>query len=71
MCFYLLVLNIYLNFYLDISYKQDRFFDVLVKKNFEFVIYKKNDIVLFNLSLVLLLAKVNSISKKQKLKKNI
>lgn len=67
--FLLLVLKILLDFDLDIGQKQGRFFQTCLKKNLEFVTYKKNNYITFNLYFVLLPAKLDLISEKQILKK--
>ena len=70
MYFLLLVLGIPLNLGLDASYKRGGFSKTLLKKSLEFVLNKGNGIVTFNLSFVLLLAKVNPISKKRGCKRD-
>lgn len=62
--FLLLIFKIPLNLSLDISYKQDEFFKILLEKNLEFVSSRRNNIVSFNLGLVLLLIKVDLIIEK-------
>lgn len=69
--FFLLILEIPLNFSPDIGYKQDRFSKALLKKSYEFVLNKKDGFIAFNLGFVLLLAKINSILEKQSYKKNL
>lgn len=54
---------------LNIGYKQDRFSKTLLEKDLRFVLNRKDGIVTFNLSLVLLLAEVDSVAKKQSCKK--
>ena len=63
--FFLLVLEILLDLGLDASYKQSGFAETLPKKGLEFVPSRRNAIVAFNLSFLLLLAEVNLVSKKQ------
>lgn len=63
--FLLLVLGIALNFCLNIGLKWGRFSKTLLKEDLKFVLWKKDDIIAFNLSLVLLLAEVNLILEKQ------
>lgn len=53
------------------SYKCNRFFKILLKKNFKFILYTKDNIIAFNLSFMLLLAKVDFILKKQSYKKDV
>lgn len=65
------MLEISLNFSLNISYKQDRFSEILLKKGFEFILSHKNNTVVFNLSLIFLLAKVDLIFYKKKLQKTL
>lgn len=60
----MLMLRILFNFCLNIGYKQGRFSKFLLKKGVKFVLSKKNGIVVFNLSLILLLAEVNLILRK-------
>lgn len=62
--FFLLILTISLNFYSDTGYEQDRFSNNLLKKYLKFILNKRNSIVAFNLSFILLLVKVDPISKK-------
>lgn len=58
---FLLVLRIRLDFSLDAGYKSSRFSKTLLKEGHEFVSNKKNGIAAFNLDLILLLAKIDSI----------
>lgn len=67
--FLLLVLGILLNLGLDTCYKQSRFFKTLLKKNLKFIL-SKGVVVAFDLSLMLLPAKINPIVKEQSRKKN-
>lgn len=60
----LLRLKIQLNFSLDISYKQDRFFKTLLKKDFEFILYKANGTITFKLHFILLLGKIDFVLEK-------
>lgn len=64
----MLILGILLNFFLDISHKQNRFSKTLLKKFFKFVASKKDSTIRFNL---ILLAKVDSIAKKQNYKRYV
>lgn len=52
---------------LDTSYRQNKFFKILIKKSFEFILNNKNSIVALNLSFVLLLAEIDLILEKKKL----
>lgn len=58
-------MKIPLNFSPDTSQKCDEFSKTLPKKSFKFSLYKRNSIVVFNISFVLLLAKINLILKEQ------
>lgn len=64
------MLRILLNFCLDIDYKQGGFSNILLKKSFKFISSKRNGIIAFYLSFVLLPVEVNPISKKQNYKKD-
>lgn len=66
--FLLLVLKISLDLSLNAGYKNDGFSEILLKKRLEFVLNKEDGIVTFNLGLILLLAKVDPISKEQIMK---
>lgn len=57
--FFLLVLEISLNLYLDVGYKQGRFFQILSKKSLKFVLNRKSGTVAFNLNFELFLAEVD------------
>lgn len=59
------MLRILVDLNLDTSYKSGKFFETLQKKNIEFILNKRNNIVAFNFGFVLLLAEVNLIPKKQ------
>lgn len=67
--FFLLVFKISLNLNLDIYYKWAGFSKTLLKKVFQLVSNKKNNINAFYLNFLLLLIKVNSIIKKKNYKK--
>lgn len=54
----------------DVTYKEDKFSKVLLKKNCKFVVSKKNGFVSFNWDYLLLLAKIDFIIEKQNCKKN-
>lgn len=69
--FFLLILRILLNLYLDTGYKQNWFCKILLEKNFKFSQNKKSVSVAFYLSLMLLSAKINFFPKKQGCKKDI
>lgn len=62
--FLLLVLRILLNLSLDVNYKQGGFFETLVKKNFKFALSRRDNIVVLNLTLMLLPAKIDFILEK-------
>lgn len=61
---FLLVLEISHNPTSDIGYKYSKFSKTLLEKSPEFVSSRRDGIVIFNLDLILLLTKVNSISNK-------
>lgn len=60
--FFLLVIEILFNFYLDIGYKQDKFSKILPKKYLKFVLSRENSIVALNLNIVLLLAEIDLVT---------
>lgn len=60
-----------LDFNLDANYKQVRFFKTLLKKDFKFVWSRKNNTIIYNISLVLLLTKIDLILKKPGYRKQI
>lgn len=68
--FFLLMLKISLNLSPNTNYKYSGFSKTLLKKTFKFVLSKKNDIIIFNLSLILMLTKFNLILEKQSYKKD-
>ena len=68
--FFLLILRILLNPSSDVSYKQGGFSEILLKDDFEFVTSRKNNIVTFNLSFILLLVEADLISEKQSCEKD-
>lgn len=70
MYFFLLVLGILLNLGSDAGYKQGRFSEILPEKSLEFVLSKESNIVAFNLNLVLLSLKIDSILEKQSCKRD-
>lgn len=59
-----------LDFSSDISYKSGKFFKILLKKSLKFISIRKNGIIIFNLSLILLSTEVDPILKEQSLKKD-
>lgn len=59
--FFLQVLQVSFNFALDIINKYDGFSEILSKKSLEFVLSKRSNPVLLNLSLVLLPVEIDSI----------
>lgn len=63
--FFLLLLQVFFNFSPDIINKCSRFFEILLEKNLKFVSSKESNLVLLNLSLLLLLAEVNAILEKR------
>lgn len=65
------MLRIPLDFCLNANYKGDGFSKTLQKKSVKFFLSKKDDIITFNLSLVLLPTEFDLISKKQSCKKNM
>lgn len=65
-----MILRILFNLGLDISYKQSRFFEVLLKKSLKFVLNKKSGLVTLNFDLILLLVKVDPILEKQSYKRD-
>lgn len=69
--FFLLVLKISLNFDLNAGYKQDRFYKILLKKDLEFSLSKGGGTIAFDLSLMLLSAKINLVAEEQSCKKNM
>lgn len=54
----------------DIDYNLDRFFKILPKKNLKVVLSKRDNIIVFDLSFILLTSKIDSIIDKQSCKKN-
>lgn len=68
--FFLLVLGIPLDLALDTSHKQVGFSKTLPKKSLKFVLSKKDGIVTFNLSFVLLPMEVNLVLEKKNCKKD-
>lgn len=65
------MLGFFFNFILNAIYKYSRFAKILLKKGLKFVLYKESNVVLFNLNLILLLVKVDLITKKQSYKEDI
>ena len=68
--FLLLVLQILLNLCPNASFEQGGFSKTLLQKSFEFDASKRNGIVAFNLSFILLLVEVNLVSEKQSHKRD-
>lgn len=64
-----MVLEIILNFCSDVSHKKGEFSEILSEKDFKFILSKKSNIIAFNLSLVLLLAKVDLVTEEKSCKK--
>ena len=62
------MLKIPLNLGLDASYERDRFSEILLEKGLEFVLSRRNSIIVFNLSFILLLVKINPVLEKQSCK---
>lgn len=58
--FLLLILRVFFNVISDIVYKSNKLSKAFLEKNFEFVLYEGNNLVMLNLSFVLLLAEINS-----------
>lgn len=58
--FFLLILKILFNLATNAVYKYSRFSKTLLKKNLEFFLRKKVDLILFFLCFILLLFKINS-----------
>lgn len=67
--FFQLVLEIPLNLDLNANYKRGRFFKTLLEKGFKFIL-SKSKAVAFDLSLVLLLGKIDLVTKEQSRKRN-
>lgn len=67
--FLLLVLKILINFNLDADQKQNRFSKILLKENFEFIL-NRGIAIIFKLNVILLLAEIDLVAKKQNCKKN-
>ena len=65
MYFFLLILGVLLDLGPDASHKRDGFSKTLPEKDLEFVLSRRNSIVAFNPSFVLLPAEVNPISDEQ------
>lgn len=66
-----MVLGILFKLNLDAGYIYSRFSKTLLEKSLIFVTNKKNNIIVFNLSLMLLLAKIDLIPEKQSYKKDV
>lgn len=65
---FLFVLGISFNLSLDASYKGGEFSKVLLKKNLKFLPNRRDGTIIFNLSLLVLLIKVDYIPKNQSCK---
>lgn len=65
-----MVLEILLNLSPNNGYKRGEFFKSLLEKGLEFVLNKRNNIVTFDLSFILLLIEINCVAEKQNRKKN-
>lgn len=65
-----MVLGIPLNLNLNAGYKQGGFFKTLLEKSFKFILNRRSNAITFNLSFLLLLAKIDLIAKKYNCKKN-
>lgn len=68
--FFLLILRFSLNLSPNASYKQDKFPKILLKKDFEFILNKRGNIILFDLNFILLLREIYLVIKKPNNKKN-
>lgn len=71
MYFFLFILEILFDFSPNASYKQNRFFESLLKKGFEFILNRENGFIVFNLSFVLLPAEVDYVLEKRSCKEDI
>lgn len=69
--FFLLILRILFNFNPDVYQKYNWFSKTLLKKDIKFVLYKRNNTIIFNLSFVLLQVEINLIAEKQNCKKDV
>lgn len=67
--FFLLILEVSLNFILDIVYKHSRFSKIVSKKSLKFVLGKRNGPITFDLGLILLPVKIDPLIKEQNCKK--
>lgn len=67
----LMVLRIPLDLSLDAGHKGDGFSKALLKKSLEFILSRRDSTIIFNLGLVLLLVKVNSILEKCNRKEDV
>lgn len=68
---FLLIFRISLDFSLDTGHKNADFSKILSKKGFKFVLNREDNIIIFNLGLMLLLAKLDLILKEQGYKKDV
>lgn len=69
--FFLLVLGVSFDFTPNIVNKRSRFSETLLEECLEFVLSKKSNPIILNLSFMLLLAEVDPISKKQSRKRDV
>lgn len=67
----MLILAVFFNLTLDAIYKHNRFIKTWLEENLKFVLYKRNNAILFNLNFTFLLKKVDLILEKQGQKKDI
>lgn len=65
----MLILKILLDFCLNIDYKLDRFFQILLKKDIKFILIKKNNTVAFCGNFIFFSLKLDFFSEKQDYKK--
>lgn len=69
--FFLLILEISLDFSLDAGYKSREFSKSLLEKNLKFIPIGRKSTIIFNLGLVFLPVEIDFISKKQGCKRNV
>lgn len=69
--FFLLVLRILLNIYLNTYYKCNKFSKTLLEKSFKFISNRENNIIALYLSLMLFLTEIDFVAKKQNCKRDI
>lgn len=68
--FLLLILEIALNLSPNAGYKQGIFFKTLLEKDLELILNETGSAIMFDLSLVLLFAEIDLVTKKQSCKKH-